>query len=313
MEKRRSSRHRQPSLNYAQPEEPVQPVDVTVLTERSLGNPSGSPPEAFERARKFNENTLRDLTPHVQAYRSRWPDDLVIIIAEVSKPTRSWRAARGSDMGTMHKGLKRQLYALTGYRFPEHIINSVVNKRLRQPYVPGEGGGVRGNVAWVLKYRGGNGVFPNQPGPRTDEAVDLLTETTWIGAWVGCREAVLDEEPDKGLRPDGRLQPPMAVIIFPRERRRTSSDHHYYATSMIEQYMVPSTKYWWKQVREQPLFLFMHLHHLFNNVKTNVATADWEVNQRMVSSDEISVRGLSCSGSGAKLSRNPTRTIEDTE
>ncbi|KAI7785004.1 hypothetical protein LA080_008403 [Diaporthe eres] len=268
MERKQSKRRYRQSVNSAGPE---QPVDVTVLTERSF-LPSA---QVYERPHHFDETTLGELTPHVETYRSRWPDDLVIIVAEVTEQTRSWRTAPGSEL---YGSLKRQLSGLTGHRFPRHIINSVVNERPRQPYVPGEGGGVRGNVAWALKYRGGNGVFPNHPGPDSPEAEDLLTETTWIGAWVGCREAVLAEVPgDQGER----LQPPMAVVIFPRDGRRAPSDHHYYARRLIEQYRKPSTMYWWRNVREQPLFLFMDLHHLFNNFKTIVATADWEVNKVM--------------------------------
>lgn len=276
MERRRPKRNHRPSLNYAQHE---QPVDVTVLTERSFFKS----PQVYEVPHHFDETTLEELTPQVQAFRSRWPDDLVIIVAEVGKPSRSWRA---NPMGDMHADLKQQLYGLTGRRFPMHIINSVVNERPRQPYVPGEGGGVRGNAAWVLKYRGGNGVFPNHPPPYSDAAIDLLTETTWIGAWVGCQEAVLAKVPGESLRP------PMAVIIFPRDGRRAPSDHHYYARRMIDQYRKETTKYWWRCVREQPLFLFLDLYRLFNNFKTNVATADWEVNEVMVSVFGIQARFL---------------------
>lgn len=276
MERKQSKRRYRQSVNYAQRE---QPIDVTVLTERSF-LPSA---QVYERPHHFDETTLGELTPHVEAYRSRWPDDLVIIVAEVTKPTRAWRTG---GMGELYGGLKAQLYELTGRRCPLHIINSVVNERPRQPYVPGEGGGVRGNVAWALKYRGGNGVFPNHPCPDSEEAEDLLTATTWIGAWVGCREAVLAEVPGEQPRP------PMAVIIFPRDGRRASSDHHYYARRMIEQYRMESTRYWWRNVREQPLFLFMDLHRLFNNFKTIVATADWEVNKVMVSACGIQGRGL---------------------
>lgn len=272
MERRQSKRRYRQSLNYAQRE---QPVDVTVLTERSFLKSS----QVYERPHHFDETTLGELTPHVEAYRSRWPDDLVIIVAEVTEPTRGWRAG---GMGELYGALKTQLYELTGHRFPMHIINSVLNERPRQPYVPGEGGGVRGNVAWALKYRGGNGVFPNHPEPDSPEAEDLLKETMWIGAWVGCREAVLADLPGE---PGQRPRPPMAVIIFPRDGRRASPDHHYYARRMIDQYRKETTRYWWRNVREQPLFLFMDLHRLFNNFKTIVATADWEVNKVMVSAD----------------------------
>lgn len=253
---------------------------MTVLTERSFIQS----PQVYERPHHFDETTLGELTPFVESYRSRWPDDLVIIVAEVTEPARGWRAR-----GELYADLKAHLSELTGWRFPRHIINSVVNERPRQPYVPGEGGGVRGNVAWALKYRGGNGVFPNHPGPDSPEAEDLLTQSMWIGAWVGCREALFAEVPGG---PGERPQPPMAVIIFPRDGRRASSDHHYYARRMIYQYRKESTRYWWRNVREQPLFLFMDLYHLFNNFKTIVATADWEVNKVMVSAYWIQGRSL---------------------
>lgn len=265
MERRRSKIHRRPSGNYAQLR---LRVDVTVLTQRSF---SGS-----AQPRHFDETSLRELTPHVEEYRSQWPNELVIIIAEVTRPKKP-------GVGDLYADLKEQLFELAGRRFPEHIIDSVVKKRIRQPYVPGHGGGVRGNVAWVLKYRGGTGVFPNHPEPDSPEAEKLLTKTTWIGAWVGCRESVLAKAPE-------RQRPPMAVIIFPRYGRRAS----YYGMKMIDKYngRDGTYDYWWRCVRDQPLFLFMDLHRLFNNFKANVATASWEVNKVMVSRGGIQGRTL---------------------
>jgi hypothetical protein len=93
---------------------------VTVLTEKSF--------EEYEQIcepRYFDETDLGELTPHVKEYRRRWPKDLVIIIAEVA--------------GKLPDYLRVQLTELTDRRFPRHIINSVVNERIHQPYVPGEG------------------------------------------------------------------------------------------------------------------------------------------------------------------------------
>lgn len=281
MERKRAKRQHRSSLNYANSELPVY---VTVLTAGSFPEP----PPAYQQLRRFKETELHELTPHVQGLRSRGFDDLVVIVAEVTEPTRRWRDDPGNDVDTLYKDLKEQLYYLAGRRFPHHIINSVINRRIRQPYVPGEGDGIRGNAAWVLKYRGGNGVFPNHPRPSSDEAVVLLKKTTWIGAWVGCRESVLDQVQSK--RPLG--EPPMAVIIFPRNERYAPSDHHFYANKMIAQYRFWSTKHWWRSVREQPLFLFMDLYRLFNNFKTNIATTDCDINENMVSSDEKRGKGL---------------------
>lgn len=273
MERRRSKRYHRPSGDYPQHE---LRVDVTVLTERSFLGPSEPP--------HFTEANLGELTQHVQAYRSRWPDELVIIIAEVKRPKEIPRDAPGNGTGGLYTDLKNRLYELTGGRFPRHIIDSVIKERIRQPYVPGHGGGVRGNAAWVLKYRGGTGVFPNHPEPDSLEAERLLSQETWIGAWVGCRESVLatGQVPKRRLGP----APPMAVVVFPRYGRRTS----YYAMKMIDKYTEGSYDYWWRCVRDQPLFLFMDLHRLFNNFKANVATADWEVNKVMVSCIEIQGR-----------------------
>lgn len=269
MERRRFNRRHRSSLSYVQPE---LPVDVTLLAE------SGSP-HAYETPLYFNETNLGELMANVKAFHSQWPDGLVVIVAELIEPARSWRAAPVNGMDEPYADLKTHLSKLTAHRFPKHIINSVINRRARQPYVPGEADGIRGNAAWVLKYHGGNGVFPNHPRPSSDEAINLLKETTWIGAWVGCRESVLDQVP--GKRP--LVEPPMAVIIFPRDEPCAPSDHHYYGKKMINQYKMGTTKYWWRCVLDQPLFLFMDLHRLFNNFKSMVATADWEVNQKMVS------------------------------
>lgn len=281
MERRRARRQHRLSLNYAKSELPVY---VTVLT----GGSFFEFPQAYQQLRRFEETELHELTPHVQALRSRPPDDLVVIIAEVTEPTRRWRDAPGNNVDNLYADLKEQLYQLSGRRFPRHIINSVINRRTRQPYVPGEGDGIRGNAAWVLKYRGGNGVFPHHPKPSSGEAVDPLKETTWIGAWVGCRESILDQIP--GKRPLG--EPPMAVIIFLRDERCEPSVHHYYANKMIDQYMVRTTTHWWRSVREQPLFLFMDLYRLFNNFETNIATTDYDVNVKMVSFDCIQNKDL---------------------
>lgn len=255
--------------------QPEPRVDVTLLAESG----SSEFPHAYETPQYFDETDLGELTAEVKAFHSRWPEELAVIVVELIEPTRSWRAAPGNGMDGPYANLKKQLSKLTGYRFPEHIIDLVVKERPRQPYVPGQGGGVRGNVAWALKYRGGIGVFPNHPAPWSPDAEKLLNETTWIGAWVGCRESVLAKLPDERATP----QPPMAVIIFPLHRRPKSSEHHYYGNMMIDQYKVGTTKYWWKCVLGQPLFLFMDLHRLFNNFKSIVAMADWEVNQNMVS------------------------------
>lgn len=66
----------------------------------------------------------------------------------------------------------------------------------------------------------------------------------------------------------------------------------YYAMKMINKYTEGSYDYWWKCVCDQPLFLFMDLHRLFNNFRANVATADWEVNKVMVSCSEIQGRAM---------------------
>lgn len=276
MERRRSNRRHRSSLSYVQPE---LPVDVTLLAESGFSES----PHAYETPQHFTQTNLGDLTAEVKAFHSRWPEELVVIVVELIEPTRSWRAVPDNGKDEPYANLKKHLSKLTGYRFPKHIIDLVVKERPRQPYVPGQGGGVRGNVAWALKYRGGIGVFPNHPAPSSEEAEKLLAETTWIGAWVGCREWVLAKLPDERAAP----QPPMAVIIFPVHRRPKSSEHHYYGKMMIDQYKVGTTKYWWRCVLDQPLFLFMDLHRLFNNFKSIVATADWDVNQRMVSSHRI--------------------------
>lgn len=279
----RRKRQRPPSQNYTQHD---QPVHVTVLTQQFIDQPHD-----------FDETTLGGLTPDVQGYHSRWPEDLVIIVAEVSKPTRSRRDAAGNDMGEFYADLKAQLSEITKKRFPRHIIDSVVDERLHQPYVPGEGGGVRGNVAWALKYRGGNGDFPNHPKPSSEEAINLLTEKTSIGAWVGRRQT------------GEKVLPPMAVIIFLRDQHIISSHYHFYVEMMIDQYR-ETNKYWWNYVRDQPLWLFMDLYRLFNNFKTNIATADWEINKCMVSADGIQGRGLISllNSIGARIVRKKTRS-----
>lgn len=257
MEIIRPKRHRQPGVSNAQPE---QPVGVTVLTEKSFGGTA----QIWE-PRHFNKTDLGELTPHVEAYRSRWPDDLVIIIVDVT--------------GKLPVGLDAELIKLTDRRFPAHIIGSVLNEQTRQPYVPGEGNRVPGNAAWVLKYRGGSGVFHDNPVRDSKKAFGLLTETTWIAAWVG-RQVVAHAETPRG-KP---VLSPMAVIIFSRRQRRTSSDCNYYGKLLANQY--ERTRYRWKFVRDQPLFLFMDLDRLFNNFKVNVATTKWEINTHMVSSDD---------------------------
>lgn len=277
MDERRPKRYRRPSLNYAQPAQPEEPVYVTVLTQRSFFKPPH--PKVYEDPRHFDHSELDELTSHVKAYRGQQPNDLVIIIAEVTEPT-SCRVATGNDMGEPYADLKTRLHDLTGARFPKRIINSVVNKRPGQPYAPGEGGAVLGNVAWVLKYHGGSGVFPGSTRPSSQDPISLLTEKTWIGAWVGRRET---EKTDK------RTRPPMAVIIFHRDQRsRSYNHHHYHGMMMIDQYR--ATAYRWRCVREQPLFLSMDLDRLFNGFEANVAKTYREVNGIMVSGDTIQGR-----------------------
>lgn len=230
----------------------------------------------------FDETKLGDLTPHVESCRRRWPEKLVIIIVEVTRPepTGSRHVAPGQGMGKLPADVVQQLIQLTDKRFPRHIIDSLMNERPRQPYVPGEGGVVPGNAAWVLKYRGGNGFFHDHPETGSKEAMRLLNETTWIAAWVGHRVDVpATTTVGKGVRP------PMAVITISRPPSHTSSDRNFYGKLMASQYRKKGTDYRWKSMHDQPLFIFMDLDRLFNDFNVNVATANLAVNKYMVSDD----------------------------
>lgn len=269
MEKRRSKRYRRPSPNVAQPE---QPVGVTVLAEGS-----------FERGahiceyKHFDETNLDELTPHVESCRRSWPNKLIVIIVEVTRPelTGSQHVAPGQGMRKLPADAVQQL---TDGRFPGHIIDSLMNKRPRQPYAPGAGGNVPGNAAWVLKYRGGNGSFHDHSETGSDEAIRLLNETTWIAAWVGQRSDV------PATTTTGKfVRPPMAVVTISRHPSHTSSDRNFYGKLMTTQYTEKGTKYRWRYMRDQPLFIFMDLNTLFNDFNVNVATANLAVNKYMVS------------------------------
>lgn len=147
---------------------------MTVFSHRAFWEPRNPHPKVYKNPRHFENSELGKLTSPVEEYRKRLPDDLVVIIAEVTKLT-SYRAVPGNGTSEVYKDLKARLSKLSGGRFPKHIIDSVINERPHQPYVPGEGGVVRGNAAWVPKYHGGIGVFPEYPRPSSPKAIGLLT------------------------------------------------------------------------------------------------------------------------------------------
>lgn len=282
MEKRRSRRYRRPSPNDPQPE---QPIGVTVLAERP-----------FERgqhiceSKHFDETKLGEITPHVESCRRSWPNKLVIIIVEVTRPepTASRHVAPGQSMRKLlTEVIEPFVIQLTDRRYPRHIIDSLMNERLRQPYNPGEGGVVPGNAAWVLKYRGGNGHFHDHAETGSEKAIRLLNETTWIAAWVGQRVDV------PATATAGKcVRPPMAVITILRHPSHTSSDRNFYGKLMTTQYKTKGITYRWLSLRDQPLFIFMDLDRMFNGFSVNVATANLEVNEYMVSDYSISGKRL---------------------
>lgn len=221
-----------------------------------------------------NETTMDELEPYVEANRRRWPENLAVIVVEVTRPE---TACHGTVSCTLSPDIRGQLARLTDNRLPRHIIDSVINGQVRQPYLPGERGNALGNAAWVLKYRGGTGVFHDNPKPDSDRADHLLMETTWVGAWVGRRVPVTVKTTH-----EEKAKPPMAVIIICRHPRNSSSDPNYYGKKMAEQYTTKGTNYRWAGVREQPLFLFADMDRLFNNFQVNIATCSLRINKYMV-------------------------------
>ncbi|KAG8167342.1 hypothetical protein KVR01_003031 [Diaporthe batatas] len=263
-ERRRPRRHCRPSPTVAQPE---QPVGVTVLTKKPFDVHGQSCEFRFYN----NETTMDEFEPYVEANRRRWPENLATIVVEATRPE---TACHGT--GNLPTGLRDQLARITANRLPTHIIDSVFNGQVRQPYVPGERGNARGNAAWVLKYRGGTGLFHDNPEPNSKQADHLMTETTWVGAWVG-RQVLVTAKP----RHEEKPKPPMAVIIIYRHPRHASSDPNYYGKKMADQYTTMGTNYRWAGVRDQPLFLFMDMDRLFNKFHVNIATSSLRINKYM--------------------------------
>ncbi|KAI0137526.1 hypothetical protein BJ170DRAFT_606209 [Xylariales sp. AK1849] len=158
-----------------------------------------------------------------------------------------------------------EVYHMTDERFPKHLVDSVLKKRIRQPFNPGQGGGARGNVAYTMNHRGGTGVFPEEPA-RVDAIAD---RELCIGVWVGSRTTIIDEQT---RQPMGELLP-MVVIVFPKFRGHA----HHYARKLRRQYSRQETRSWFHGINGQPMFIFMDLYRMFTDYKSIIEFLEQDV------------------------------------